>query len=70
MTSVSLVPSENFGVMRFLRQVINENSYIGTMATSQSGADGSYNFAYGPDGNFKPKISGREILSWSTALIT
>ena len=49
-SSEYLFPSENFGVLRFRRQVINENSYIGTMATSRQGADGSYNFAYGLDG--------------------
>ncbi len=48
-----LVPSENFGVVRFRRQVFNENSYIGTMATSRLGTDGSYNFAYGLDGIFR-----------------
>jgi len=48
-----LVPSENFGVIRFRRQVINENSYIGTMVTSRLGADGSYNLAYGLDGTFR-----------------
>ncbi|HBC79093.1 MAG TPA: hypothetical protein DEO60_13210 [Bacteroidales bacterium] len=51
--SISLVPSENFGVARFRRQVFNENSYIGTMATNRFGADGSYNIAYGLDGIFR-----------------
>jgi Domain of unknown function (DUF5916) len=49
-SSEYLFPSENFGALRFRRQVINENSYIGTMATSRQGADGSYNLAYGLDG--------------------
>jgi hypothetical protein len=48
-----IVPSENFGVVRFRRQVFNENSYIGTMATSRLGTNGSYNLAYGFDGIFK-----------------
>jgi hypothetical protein len=52
-SSISLVPSENFGVARFRRQVFNENSYIGTMATNRLGADGSYNIAYGLDGIFR-----------------
>lgn len=46
-------PSENFGVLRMRRQVINPNSYIGAMGTSRLGADGSYNFAYGVDGIFR-----------------
>ncbi len=45
-----LLPSENFGVLRFRRQVINDNSYVGTMVTSRLGVDGSYNLAYGLDG--------------------
>jgi len=46
-------PSENFGVARLRRQVINENSYIGGMLTTRLGFDGSYNIAYGFDGIFK-----------------
>jgi hypothetical protein len=60
-----MLPSENFGVMRFRRQVINDNSYIGTMLTSRLGADGSYNFAYGLDGIFR--VFGDDYLDvrWS-----
>jgi hypothetical protein len=47
-----ILPSENFGVMRFRRQVINDESYLGAMATSRLGADGSYNLAYGLEGIF------------------
>jgi hypothetical protein len=47
------MPSENFGALRFRRRVFNENSYIGTMATSRLGTDGSYNLAYGLDGIFR-----------------
>ena len=43
-------PSENFGVARIRRQVINPNSYVGGMMTSRIGTDGSYNVAYGVDG--------------------
>ncbi|WP_321345391.1 DUF5916 domain-containing protein [uncultured Draconibacterium sp.] len=46
-------PSENFGVARLRRQVINENSYVGGMMTTRLGFDGSYNIAYGFDGIFK-----------------
>ena len=64
-TSEYLFPSENFGVLRFRRQVINENSYIGSMATSRQGVDGSYNFAYGLDGNIR--LFGDDYLDirWS-----
>ena len=43
-------PSENFGVARLRRQVINQNSYVGGMMTSRIGVDGTYNVAYGLDG--------------------
>jgi len=46
-------PSENFGVARIRRQVINSNSYVGGMMTSRIGTDGSYNVAYGVDGIFR-----------------
>jgi hypothetical protein len=44
------IPSENFGVARLRRQVINPNSYVGGIMTSRLGADGNYNIAYGLDG--------------------
>jgi hypothetical protein len=45
--------SENFGILRLRRQVMNENSYVGGILTSRVGMDGSYNTAYGMDGIFK-----------------
>ncbi len=44
-----ILPSENFGVMRLRRQVINDNSYIGTIFASRLGLNGNYNLAYGVD---------------------
>jgi hypothetical protein len=52
-TMQSSLPSENFGVLRLRRQVINRNSYIGGMLTSRLGMDGTYNVSYGVDGIFK-----------------
>jgi len=43
-------PSENFGVARLRRQVINQNSYVGGIMTSRIGTNGDYNVAYGVDG--------------------
>ena len=60
-----LVPSENFGVTRFRRQVINENSYIGAIMTTRLVADGSYNLAYGTDGIFRLFGNDYLILIWS-----
>ena len=58
-------PSENFGVLRVRRQVLNENSYVGAIATSRIARDGSYNVAYGLDGIVR--LSGQDYLSlnWS-----
>ncbi len=46
-------PSENFGVARIRRQVINPNSYVGGIMTSRIGTNGNYNLAYGLDGIFR-----------------
>ncbi|KPK86186.1 MAG: hypothetical protein AMS27_05580 [Bacteroides sp. SM23_62_1] len=46
-------PSENFGIARLRRQVINPNSYVGGIFTSRLGMDGSYNVGYGMDGIFR-----------------
>jgi hypothetical protein len=46
-------PSENFGVARIRRQVINQNSYVGGIMTSRVGTNGVYNIAYGVDGIFR-----------------
>lgn len=54
------LPSENFGVLRMRRQVINENSYVGGIFTSRIGMDGSYNTAYGIDGIFR--LFGNDYL--------
>ena len=45
-----ILPSENFGVLRLRRQVINSNSNAGAMMTSRIGTDGSYNYVFGIDG--------------------
>lgn len=55
------VPSENFGVARLRRRVLNETSYAGGIVTSRIGADGSYNLAYGLDGVFR--LIGDEYLT-------
>ncbi|MBK7625673.1 MAG: carbohydrate binding family 9 domain-containing protein [Bacteroidales bacterium] len=60
-----ILPSENFGVLRFRRQVINENTYIGAMMTSRLGADGTYNLGYGLDGIFRLFGNDYLDLKWS-----
>jgi hypothetical protein len=59
--------SENFGILRLRRQVINENSYVGGIVTSRIGTDGTYNNAYGVDGIFK--ISENDYLNVKLAQV-
>jgi hypothetical protein len=44
------LPSENFGVIRVRKQVVNENTYLGGIMTSRIGMNGDYNITYGIDG--------------------
>ncbi|MBT8399574.1 MAG: carbohydrate binding family 9 domain-containing protein [Rhodothermia bacterium] len=55
------LPSENFGVLRLRRRVINSYSYAGLIGTSRLGADGSYNVTYGLDGMIR--VTGDEYLT-------
>lgn len=43
------LPGENFGVYRARRDLINANSYLGGIATTRLGMDGSYNIGIGAD---------------------
>lgn len=65
-----ILPSENFGVLRFRRQVINENSYIGAGFTSRLGMNGHYNIGYGLDGIIR--LFGEDYLNmrWSQTFET
>lgn len=55
------IPSENFGVFRLQRDVVNEDSKIGGIFTSRLAMDGNYDLAYGLDGLFR--ISGEDYIS-------
>ena len=59
------LPSENFGVLRLRRQVLNAYSYAGAMVTSRVGLDGSYNFAYGLDGVARVAGNNYLTLQWA-----
>ena len=63
--AVEDLSSENFGVLRVRRQVFNPNSWLGAMATSRVGMDGTFNLAYGLDGIVK--LFGDDYLSWNWA---
>jgi len=43
------LPSENFGVFRTKKRIINDYSYVGGILTSRLGTDGSFNEVYGLD---------------------
>lgn len=62
------LPSENFGVVRLRRQVLNPYSNVGGLVTSRIGRDGSYNVTYGIDGLFR--LVGKDYLSvkWAQTL--
>jgi hypothetical protein len=55
------LPSENFGVLRMRRKVLNPYSYAGGLVTSRLGMDGTYNVTYGLDGLFR--VTGDDYLS-------
>jgi hypothetical protein len=59
------LPSENFGVLRLRRQVINENSYVGGILTSRLGMDGTYNEVIGFDGIIR--VFGNDYLDVKVA---
>ncbi len=59
------LPSENFGVFRIRRRVLNPFSYVGGIITSRIGMDGSYNVAYGLDGIFR--VFGDDYLTFNWA---
>ena len=64
------MPSENFGVLRLRRQVINPYSYVGGIVTSRLGADGRYNIAYGLDGIWRVRGDDYLTLQWSQTFET
>lgn len=47
------VQSENFGVLRIRRNVLNENSTIGAILTNRMDLNGSYNTVYGFDATLR-----------------
>ena len=59
------LPSENFGVLRFRRQIINENSFLGGMLTSRMNEKGNNNRALGIDGAYR--VFGDDYFTFSFA---
>ncbi len=59
--SLDTIPSENFGVLRLRKRVLNQNSIVGAMFTSRLDVNGNSNLAYGLDGLFQ--VSGDDYLT-------
>lgn len=55
-------PSENFGVVRLRRRVINPFSYAGVMGVSRVDVNGKYNFGYGTDGTLR--LARDDYFTW------
>jgi hypothetical protein len=58
------LPSENFGVARFTRRVLNDNSYVGGIVTSRVGG-GDQDFTVGLDGNVRLRGQDYLTLNWA-----
>ncbi|MBP1659428.1 MAG: putative rane associated hydrolase [Candidatus Aminicenantes bacterium] len=58
-------PSENFGVLRLRRQVINPYSYFGGIVTSRVGAGGRYGIDYGLDWIWRVRGDDYITLQWA-----
>jgi len=64
----SATPSENFGVLRLRRRVLNANSFVGGMATSRIGTGGTYNVTYGLDAQLRMSGDDYLTLKWLQTL--
>jgi len=58
-------PSENYGVFRTKRSILNQNSYLGGIVTSKMGMNGSYNIGYGVDGVIKVIRDDYLTIRWA-----
>jgi len=64
-TDTRILPSENFGVFRFRRGIINEDSFIGGIYTHRLGANGDKNIGYGFDSGLQITPNDYLILRWA-----
>jgi len=56
--------SENFGVFRVRRRVLNPYSYVGGILTTRLGTDGSYNIVYGLDSILRASENDYFLINW------
>jgi hypothetical protein len=61
-------PSENLGVARVRRRVLNDNSYAGMILTSRVGPYGAYNLAFGADAILRVPGGDYVTLQWVQTL--
>jgi hypothetical protein len=59
------LPSENMGVARLRRRVLNENSYVGGILTTRVGSGGHQNIVYGLDGIFRVAREDYLVVEWA-----
>ncbi len=59
------LPSENLGVVRLRRRVLNPNSYLGGMVTSRVGVGGQHNIVYGADAILRLAGNDYLVLNWA-----
>jgi hypothetical protein len=59
------LPSENLGVVRLRRRVLNPNSYVGGILTSRLGSGGRHNIVYGTDAIFRVVGDDYLVLNWA-----
>ena len=59
------LPSENLGVARLRRRVLNPNSYVGGILTSRLGSGGHKNIVYGADAIFRLAGNDYLVLNWA-----
>ena len=59
------LPSENLGVARLRRRVLNANSYVGGMLTSRLASGGRWNIVYGADAIFRVVGNDYLVLNWA-----
>jgi hypothetical protein len=59
------LPSENFGVVRLRRSVVNDHSHLGGIVTSRIGREGEYNIAYGLDSSLNLFDQDFLTINWA-----
>lgn len=63
--SSPVTPSENFGVLRMRRPLLNDASYAGGIFTSRIGSNGQQSYSYGLDSTLR--FWGKDTLSMNMA---